>query len=203
MTVARALLVRFAKVLALVAVAACEKREPPPGSKPDIKIETTYEHFAAQLGEAGASAQNEGAQNEGAQPQGASQHVIVDREMYLEAGALAPRVLTHTVVTQNAVDPDKLVIDDAHMRAARCFDGYVFDRRPRSATIDVTVIPTGRVTRAEVRSMDTTEPQVLACLRSLGESLVFSERMKTGGDSGDTSGGLRTYAIDVAVVPAH
>lgn len=190
---------RCALVLLLLASAACSKSEPPPGSKPDLKIETTYEKVASELDASMPPAVPPAAIT--AAPENASSHVVVDRQMYEEAGALAPRVITRTFETKNAVDPDKLVIDDAHMRAAKCFDGFIFDRRARTAVIDVTVIPTGTVTRAEVRSSDTREPQVLACLKSLGEGLKFSDR--TGPDSGTNGGGLRTYAIDVAVVPAH
>lgn len=186
----------------LLASIACSKSEPAPGSKPDLKIETTYEKVAAALDASVPPAVPPSAMT--AAPTPPSSHVIVDRQMYEEAGALAPRVVTRTFETKTAVDPDKAILDDAHMRAAKCFDGFIFDRSNRTAKIDVTVIPTGTVTRAEVSSSDTREPQVLACLKSLGESLKFSDRTGPASpDSGTNGGGLRTYAIDVAVVPAH
>jgi hypothetical protein len=205
MTIARAPLAAVLLASAAVIASACEKRDAPP--KPDLKIETTYERFAAQL-EASAppagpapSEPQEMRTTPPLEPQAPS-HITIDREMLLEAGTgPGPRILTRTITQQNAVDPDQAILDDAHMRAARCYDGFIFNAAPRTATIDVTVIPTGSVTHAEVRSTDTREPQVLACLKALGEGLRFTERLGT--NAGNRGGGLRTYAIDVAVVPAH
>ena len=118
--------------------------------------------------------------------------------MLADARAPAPRVLTQTIESVVPVDPDRAVLDDAHMRAARCYDGFIFDAVTRTATIDVTVIPTGTVTHAEVRPGNTSAPEVLDCLRGLGQSLVYSDRTRDNG-----GGALRTYAIDEAVVPNH
>jgi hypothetical protein len=180
-------------------VTGCEKQEPPR----EVKIEPRYATspvppaIGASRGASDAAAENPGSNAIAA---GASSGPSAFDLALLAADA---SFLRRTVVTQfridaAAPDPDRQILDDAHMRAARCYDGAIFGPSgPRTATVDVTVIPTGKVTRAEVRSPDTREPEVLACLKSLGERLVFTERI------GDGGGALRTYAIDVSVVPAH
>jgi hypothetical protein len=58
------------------------------------------------------------------------------------------------------------------------------------ARVDVTIIPTGRVSRAEIASTDVTDTGVLDCLRSTAQAAVFSD---------NDGGPLRTYSIDVRV----
>ena len=61
------------------------------------------------------------------------------------------------------------------------------------ARVDVTVIPTGTVSRAEIGATDVTEASVLECLRATALAASFSD---------NDGGPLRTYSIDVRVV-AH
>jgi hypothetical protein len=61
------------------------------------------------------------------------------------------------------------------------------------ARVDVTVVPTGSVSRAEIASSDVTDPGVLDCLRATAAAARFSD---------NDGGPLRTYTIDVRVI-AH
>jgi len=61
------------------------------------------------------------------------------------------------------------------------------------ARVDVTVVPTGSVSRAEVGATDVTDASVLECLRATALAASFSD---------NDGGPLRTYSIDVRVV-AH
>ena len=119
-----------------------------------------------------------------------------------DAAHLAPVTLVSTRVVEGGTpvrDPDEPILDDARTRAARCFTGLpARGPRTRTATVALTVIPTGTVSRAEVRSADTAEPFVIDCLRRLGQDLKLTELPSRMADGG--SAGLRTYAIEVTVV---
>lgn len=119
-----------------------------------------------------------------------------------DAAHLAPVTLVSTRVGEGGTkvsDPDEPILDDARTRAARCFTGLrAGGPRTRTATVALTVIPTGTVSRAEVRSADTAEPFVIDCLRRLGQDLRLAELPSRMADGG--SAGLRTYAIEVTVV---
>ena len=197
----------------LAVLGACEKKEPPQ----PIKIEPTYaQDPSIQAARAPSASDASNPSNTAAAAPTSIAPTALDLAL---AGDAGPRTFTtkRTIETTNPVDPDQAILDAAHARAASCYDGKIVSDVPRSATIDVTVIPTGKVTRAEVRSTDTTEPEVLACLKSLGEGLVFTERFeqprkRNTPDMNGTQkapipssngGGLRTYAINVAVVPSH
>ena len=193
-------------------VSACEKKEPPRpvvieptyAQDPSIQAGRTPSDAAAPLGTIRSATE------------ATTSMTALDLALAADSG---PRTYTRTqrIETTIPVDPDQAILSAAHMRAASCYDGKIVSNVPRSATITVTVIPTGKVTRAEVRSTDTTEPDVLACLKALGEGLVFTERFEqpqkrntadtNGGQKppvpSSNGGGLRTYAIDVAVVPGH
>jgi hypothetical protein len=187
-------------VPALLACAACEEKAEKNGAPREIKIQPRSVALAPPTASANAPPPAESTPASTAAPAASPSPFA-----HALASATAPPMgitITRTIDATVAPDPDRAIIDNAHMRAASCYDGHVFDAGPRSATISVTVIPTGKVTRTEVRSSDTTEADVLACLKSLGEGLVFTERFASP-DGGGGGGALRMYAIDVAVVPAH
>jgi hypothetical protein len=101
--------------------------------------------------------------------------------------------------TAKPEDPDQPVLQSARVAASQCLTSAPVTASSRSAHLTVTVIPTGSVTRAEVTSSDTTEPDVLACIKSVGQGLRFAAADgKTPGVTA-AAGSLRTYAIDVMV----
>jgi hypothetical protein len=109
--------------------------------------------------------------------------VMMTQTIVHEAGAVAP-----------PVNPDDAVLERARVSAGRCFSSLAAtpDSPPeRSAHIVFTVIPTGTVSNANVSSADTSEEQVVQCLREEALSTTFSDN---GG------GPLRTYSIDVRVI---
>jgi hypothetical protein len=93
-------------------------------------------------------------------------------------------------------DPDAATRERTRVAAGGCFSalhaGPGMGPPELTARIDVTIVPTGTVSRAEV-STAVTDPGVLACLRQTGQDAVFSD---------NNGGPLRTYAIDVRVI-AH
>jgi hypothetical protein len=92
------------------------------------------------------------------------------------------------------VDPDLAILGAARSMGAACFTSIRDGSPTRSATIHVTVLPTGTVSRSEVSSNSTTEAWVLSCLESVGKNLHFADR---------PAGDLRTYDVDVTVVRNH
>jgi hypothetical protein len=101
-------------------------------------------------------------------------------------------------------DPDAPVIDSARRQIASCFS-----RLPpqpagtspgsRTVVVTVTVVPTGRVTRAEVSGAP--EPELAECAKHVGSGLVFSSAEAKGPDGSAAPSGsiadLRTFSIDV------
>jgi hypothetical protein len=147
------------------------------------------------------------------------EHDRLDPSTFDAAAIFGPVVIRETRTVDGGPlppDPDDAVKDPARVAAARCFRDLPPDGpAKRTATITVNVIATGTVSRAEVRSPDTTEPAVLACLKGVGAGLKFAEKPEKpperiaggpgGGDSRNGGGaiaGLRTYAIDVTVLAA-
>ncbi len=122
----------------------------------------------------------------------------------LDAASRAPVIVVRAELVDAgspAVDPDAAILDAARAEAARCFVGLPRGGPARrTATVTVTVISTGTVSHADVRSLDTPEPYVVDCLKRLGEGLRLTERSDRAPDGG--SAALRTYAIEVAVAAA-
>jgi hypothetical protein len=91
-------------------------------------------------------------------------------------------------------NPDLAVVAAGRASAAGCFTGISDGSNSRSASIRVTVLPSGTVNRSEVSSGNTTEPGILSCLEGVGDGLHFSDR---------PAADIRTYSIDVTVTRAH
>lgn len=92
------------------------------------------------------------------------------------------------------VDPDLAVIAAARATAARCFTGITDGSLSRTASIQVTVLPSGSVNRSEVSSGSTTEPWILTCLEDVGSGLRFADK---------PAADIRTYSIGVTVTLTH
>jgi hypothetical protein len=111
----------------------------------------------------------------------------------------APLVYTVTQTLEASAaprpDPDQGVVEQARVTAAGCFTGLAEGPEVRSASLQVTVVPTGTVSRTEVSA----DPDVTDCLRRVGDGLHFSDR--STGDS--LGGGLRSFSIDVSVRRGH
>jgi hypothetical protein len=99
------------------------------------------------------------------------------------------------------VDPDVVVVQAAKASAAECFAGLTGGPDVRSAVIQVTVVPTGSVSRTEVSS----DPDVADCLRRVGDGLHFSSKDEKRGAGGTDNGGagIRSFSIDVSVTRNH
>jgi hypothetical protein len=103
-----------------------------------------------------------------------------------------------------ARDPDQDVVDAARVQAARCFDGMPTAGAPsRSATITVTVVATGRVTRTEVQTPGSSDERLASCLKSVGSGLTFTQKHSHGntaaGSADQREADVRTFTIDVNV----
>jgi hypothetical protein len=92
------------------------------------------------------------------------------------------------------VDPDLAVIASGRVAAARCFTGITDGSLSRSASIHVTVLPSGTVNRSEVSSGSTTEPWILTCLEDVGSGLRFADK---------PAADIRGYSIGVTVSLTH
>jgi hypothetical protein len=95
------------------------------------------------------------------------------------------------------VDPDQGVLEEARVAGASCFSGLTEGPDVRSAFIRVTVVPT------EVGGP--TEPDVLDCLRRVGDGLHFSEEGAKSDNGGTHNGGesIRSFSIDITLTLAH
>jgi len=91
-------------------------------------------------------------------------------------------------------DPDLAVVAAGRAAGAACFTNITDGSPSRSATIHLTVLPSGTVNRSEVTSAGTTEAWILTCLEGVGNGLHFSDR---------PAADIRTYSIDVTVTLAH
>jgi hypothetical protein len=100
---------------------------------------------------------------------------------------------TQAAASARAEDPDLAVIASGRVSAAACFTGITDNSASRSASIHVTVLPSGTVNRSEV-STGTTEPWIVSCLEGVGNGLHFSDK---------PSADIRTYSIDVTVLRSH
>lgn len=122
--------------------------------------------------------------------------------------------LTYTVIeiieASAAVhtDPDEAVMEAARSAGAACFSALQGGPDVRSATVHVTVVPTGSVSRTEVGGVS--EPEVLDCLRRIGDGLHFSSGQgqsqngrPSSEDNDSTSETIRSFSIDVSVSRAH
>ena len=114
-----------------------------------------------------------------------------------------------------APDPDLLIVDAARTQAAGCFarlPPHAVGQAPqtRTASLAVTVVPTGRVTRTQVQASGpqggAAEPELSDCLRRVGDGLTFTskEAPNPAGKSTSALGGdLRSFTIDVTVSSKH
>jgi hypothetical protein len=120
-----------------------------------------------------------------------AEHVVIGPS---DAAPLYYTVTTHRDANAPAVDPDLAVIAGARTAGAACFTGITDGSRSRSATIQVTVLPSGTVNRSEVSSGSTKEAWVLSCLEGVGNGLHFADK---------PAADIRTYFIGVTVTLDH
>jgi hypothetical protein len=113
-------------------------------------------------------------------------------------GAPLSYTVTETLEAAAAptVDPDQAIVQSARVAAGGCFAGLQGGDDVQSATLNVTVVPSGQVTRTSV-SAQTRAPEVLDCLTRVGNGLHFS----SADDSG--SEGIRSFSISVTVARPH
>lgn len=99
-----------------------------------------------------------------------------------------------------ARDPDQDVVDAARVQAGHCFDGMPTTGAPsRSASITVTVVATGRVTRTEVQTPGSNDERLASCLKGVGSGLTFTQKNSAPNTPGNTGNDVRTFTIDVNV----
>jgi hypothetical protein len=111
-------------------------------------------------------------------------------------GAPVFYTVTETVDANSIrVDPDIAVVQAARASGAGCFAGLQGGPDVRSGVMQVTVIPTGSVSRTEVAGDP--DPGVRDCLRRVGDGLHFSAKDDSKGE------GIRSFSIDVTVSRPH
>jgi hypothetical protein len=98
------------------------------------------------------------------------------------------------------VDPDQGVLAEARVAGATCFSGLTEGPDVRSAVIRVTVVPSGSVSRTEVEGPS--EPDVLDCLRRVGNGLHFSDEAENK-ENHSGSESIRSFSIDITLTLAH
>jgi hypothetical protein len=121
----------------------------------------------------------------------------------------APLVYTSTETVDSSVthvDPNVSIIQGAQAAGANCFAGLQGGAEERSASIQVTVVPSGSVSRTEVSGAS--EPEVADCLRRVGGSLHFNpndgSQAPAGGPMEDNQrGSIRSFSIDIRVARGH
>jgi hypothetical protein len=110
------------------------------------------------------------------------------------APAVAAPAAVATAPAAPKVNPDDAILERTRVACGGCFAslpaGAGFGPPTRSAHISVVVVPTGSVSRADVSSNDTNDPNVLDCIQRTAQAAVFSD---------NNGGPLRTYAIEVRV----
>jgi len=112
----------------------------------------------------------------------------------VEAGPVYYTVTTKQEAGTTGPDPDLAVLAAARMSGVSCFTGIREGAGTRYATVTVTVLPSGSVSRAEASSGDTQEDWVLSCLEGVGNGLHFSDKPKAD---------IRTFSFVVSVTRAH
>jgi len=112
----------------------------------------------------------------------------------IDAAPIYYTVKSSRDVAAPPVDPDLAVIASGRLAAARCFTGITDGSLSRSASIHVTVLPSGTVNRSEVSSDSTTEPWILTCLEDVGSGLHFADK---------PAADIRGYSIGVTVTLTH
>jgi hypothetical protein len=117
----------------------------------------------------------------------------------------APLSYTVTEIVETSVvhvDPDQRVLEEARIAGAGCFTDVQGGPDVRSAFIRVTVVPSGTVSRAEVGGAS--EPELLDCLRRVGDGLHFSESQRNDSQRDDSgSESIRSFSIDITLARAH
>ncbi len=129
------------------------------------------------------------------------------------ASAIPAPVPSTAPSAASAPDLDQPVVDAARVQAAGCFarlPPHVVGAEPtsRTASLHITVVPTGRVTRTVVNATSAVggapEPALVDCLRRVGDGLTFPPTEPKRGQGTSALGGeLRSFTIDVTVTSAH
>jgi hypothetical protein len=128
---------------------------------------------------------------EGLVVEGAPSHATIGPS---DAGPLYYTVKIRRDAAVEKEDPDLAIMAAGRAAGARCFTGITDGSQSRSATIQVTVLPSGTVNRSEVSSGSTKEAWILSCLENVGSGLHFSDK---------PTGDIRTYSIGVSVTLTH
>ncbi len=126
------------------------------------------------------------------------------RESIEYDGAPLSYIVTETFeASVTTVDPDDAIVQAARAFASRCLVSVQGGPDVLSAVLEVSVVPSGRVSRTAVTSQ-VTAPEVLDCLVRTGNGLRFSSREGSQSDAGDsTAEGIRSFSIDVTVARSH
>jgi hypothetical protein len=113
-------------------------------------------------------------------------------------GAPLSYIVTETIEAAAApvVDPDQAIVQAARVSASACFAGVQGGPDVQSAILEVTVVPSGQVSRSTVHAVSSV-PEVLDCLTRVGNGLHFSSKEDS------KSEGIRSFSIDVTVARPH
>jgi hypothetical protein len=191
MNAARAsLLCTAAALLALAAGASCS-RDDPAGDKPRTTVMVGGGRTAPPPPPAPVVQASPAATEQLVDDRKPAPHVMISSS---DAGPLTYTVTTRRDAAPPPVDPDLAVIASGRASAAACFTGIRDGSPSRSASIHVTVLPSGTVNHSEVSSANTAEPWVVSCLESVGNGLHFADKPASD---------IRTFSIDVTVTRTH
>jgi hypothetical protein len=100
------------------------------------------------------------------------------------------------------VDPDQAIVQAARVSASACFAGLQGGPDVQSAILEVTVVPSGQVSRSTVHA-STSAADVLDCLTRVGNGLHFSSKEENSPKQDSKSEGIRSFSIDVTVARPH
>jgi hypothetical protein len=98
-------------------------------------------------------------------------------------------------------NPDDAVVQAARVSGASCYTGLQEGPEVRGATLAVTVVPGGSVSRTEV--FGESDPGVVDCLRRVGDGLHFSSKDDAPSAKENAAASIRSFSIDIRVARAH
>ncbi len=177
---------RTAALVTLTVVAACSKPDAP------REVVSTSPRILPGLGAPPASAP--------AEPAPTSVVEVAPRhEPFQFDGAVLPDTITEVSEAAAAaplVDPDQAIVQAARVSASACFAGLQGGPDVQTAIVEVTVVPTGWVSRSAV-SAPALGREVVDCLTRVGNGLHFSSK------DDSHSEGIRSFSIDVTVARHH
>jgi hypothetical protein len=114
---------------------------------------------------------------------------------------LVTQVTERIDATAFRVDPDDAVVQAARASGGSCYAGLQEGPEVRGATLSVTVVPGGSVSRTEV--FGESDPGVVDCLRRVGDGLHFSSKDDAPSAKENAAASIRSFSIDIRVARAH